>query len=244
MSHLLWNLYAVCYERIVRLLPYQEMLDEVASALEVAPGMRVLEAGCGTGALAERLARACPQIDYAGVDMSEAMLARARRRRAWPPTFAFTAGNLDDFLTGRVDRYDRIASVNVIWTLPDPRNTLARMTAGLRPGGRMVHATPRFAFRAWVVVWRDLRGQKGWRRLRALLGLPVLLCAGLLNLLLVLQSALAARAPRAGQRWHEDGLVALVRDAGARPQVVRPCYAGQALLLVADRPAPTSGGTG
>jgi SAM-dependent methyltransferase len=235
MPKLLWNIYAHCYDAISGLSPYQEMLDEVVTALELAPGMRVLDAGCGTGVLAERLATTCPDIELVGVDLSSSMLARARGRRTWPTSFTFLEGNIDDLLAKNPARFDRIASVNVIWTLPDPRGTLAAMTAGLRPGGRMVHTTPRFSFRAQVIVWRHLRAQKGWALVRALLGLPVLLFAGLLNLALVVHSALAARGPQARQRWHQDGLVALLRDVGAVPRLVRPCYAGQGHLLVAER---------
>ena len=217
MPKLLWNLYALCYDAVTRLLPYQEMLDQVVEALEVAPGMRVLDAGCGTGVLAERLAMACPDIELVGVDHSSAMLARARARRAWPGSFTFVERDIDGSLAADAAGFDRIASVNVIWTLPDPQATLAHMTAGLRPGGRMVHTTPRFSFRAHVIVWRHLRGQKSWA---------------------LAQSALLARAPRARQRWHEDGLVALLRDAGAEPRPVRPCYAGQGYLIVAERRTP------
>jgi SAM-dependent methyltransferase len=242
MSKLLWNTYAQCYEAIAGLLPYQEMLDEVVAALEVRPGMRVLDAGCGIGVLAERLAKVCPDIEYLGVDLSSSMLARARKRQAWPTSFTFAEDNIDKVLADGAPKFDRIASVNVIWTLPDPRGTLGRMTMALRPGGRMVHTTPRLAFRAYVIVWRHLCGQKGWRRLRALLGLPVLLFAGLLNLALVIESMILARAPRAKQRWHKEGLFELARAAGAEPSPVRPCYAGQGLLLVAERPAAHAAG--
>ena len=231
----LWNLYGHCYDAITGLLPYQEMLDDVVAALEVAPVMRVLDAGCGTGVLAERLAIRCPGIEYLGVDLSSSMLARARARRPWPPSFTFVEGNLDDVLAANVAGFDRIASVNVIWTLPDPRATLGRMTKALRPAGRMVHTTPRLAFRAHAIVWRHLRAQKGWALGRALLGLPWLGVAGLLNLFLVAQSVLRARAPRSRQRWQEDGLVSLLQDAGAAPRLARPCYAGQGHLLVAER---------
>jgi 2-polyprenyl-3-methyl-5-hydroxy-6-metoxy-1,4-benzoquinol methylase len=236
MTKLLWNAYAQCYERITRLQPYQEMLQEVVTELAVAPGMRVLDAGCGTGVLGERLAAACPDIEYLGVDLSPAMLARARRRCSWSSSFAFVEANLDEALAQGGPSYDRIVTVNVLWTLPDPAGTLARMAARLAPGGRMIHTTPRLAFRPHVIVWQHLRRQRGWALVRALLGLPILLVAGVLNLLLVVQSALSARGPGAKGRWHEDGLVALLRDAGAVPSAARPCYAGQGMLLVAVRP--------
>jgi SAM-dependent methyltransferase len=241
MANFLWNVYALCYDAVTGLAPYQEMLDEVVAALDLSPGMRVLDAGCGTGALADRLAAACPDIELLAVDLSPGMLRRARARRIWPATFAFLEGNIDNVLANDTRGFDRIASVNVIWTLPDPRQTFARMAAGLRPHGRMVHTTPRWRFRANVVLWRHLRHCKGYDLLRALLGLPRLALAGLLNLVLVGQSVLRARSRHASQRWHADGLVQLLCAAGVPPRVVRPCYAGQGHLLVCDKEsmAPT-----
>jgi SAM-dependent methyltransferase len=239
MAKLLWNLYALCYDTITGLAAYQDMLDEVVTALELSPGMRVMDAGCGTGALAKRLASAYPDVELVAVDLSSSMLKRARSRQTWPPTFTFIEGNIDDTLANDARGFDRIASVNVIWTLPDPQRTFGRMTAGLRAGGRMVHTTPRWNFRPHVIVWDHLRRQKGWAFLRALLVLPMLLCGGLLNLLLVAQSLLLARGPQAGKRWGAKGLVELLRTAGAPPCMVRPCYAGQGHLLVVDKEATT-----
>ena len=235
MPKLLWNLYAQCYDRITELLPYQEMLEDVVTALELRPGMRVFDAGCGTGALAVRLAAKHPDIELVGADLSPSMLKRARMRRTWPTSFTFIEGNIDDVLANDERGFDRIASVNVIWTLPDPQRTFAHMTARLRDGGRMVHTTPSWRFRAHAIVWQHLRGHRGWARLRALLGLPVLAVAGLLNLLLVVQSMLFARAPRASKRWHADGLAELLRASGAPPKETRPCYAGQDLLFVCEK---------
>ena len=238
----LWNLYATCYDAITGLLPYQEMLDEVVASLALAPGMRVLDAGCGTGALAERLATLCPDIEYVGVDLSSALLARARARRAWPPSFTFVEQTIEQALAADTAGFDRVASVNVIWTLPDPQSTVTKMAAGLRPGGRMVHSTPGFRVRAHTIVWRHLRSRKGWALGRALLGLPVLLFAGLVNLLLVAQSVFLARAPRARRRWEKDGLLEMMREAGTEPLSVRPCYAGQGHLLVCEKQAAKGSG--
>ena len=235
MPKLLWNLYARCYDRITGLLPYQEMLDEVVRELDVRPGMRVFDAGCGTGALAERLAAGHPDVELVAADLSPAMLKRARERRTWPVSFKFVEGNIDDVLASDERGFDRIASVNVIWTLPDPQRTFARMTSRLRDGGRMVHATPSWRLRAHAIVWQHVFGHRGWARLRALGGLPVLALAGLLNLLLLAQSMVFARAPRASKRWHADGLAELLRAAGAPPRTMRPCYAGQDVLLVCDK---------
>jgi SAM-dependent methyltransferase len=238
MAPLLWNLYARCYDSITALLPYQELLDDVVAALDVAPGMRVLDVGCGTGALAERMVAQHPSVELVGVDMAKAMLARARARRAWPSSVRFVEGAIDDVLASEAAPFDRIVSVNVLWTLPDPQRTLAAMAARLSVGGIMVHTTPSWRFRAPAIVWRHLRGfgrGKGWR---LLLGLPMLAVAGFLNAILVVQSMVRARGSGARKRWHADGLAELLQTAGAPVRAQRPCYAGQNVLLVCKREPP------
>jgi SAM-dependent methyltransferase len=236
MPKLLWNLYAHCYDAIAELGPYRDMLDEVVDELDLSPGLRVLDAGCGTGALAERVLDRYPDVELVGVDMSPSMLGRARGRRTWPPAWRFVEGTIDGVLAADERGFDRIASVNVIWTLPDPRRTLARMAGALRPGGRMVHTTPRWRFAPHAILWSHLRRHRGWPLLRALARLPLLALAGLLNLILVAQSVLLARGPQAGKRWHAEGLADLLREAGVPAETMRSCYAGQGHLLVCARP--------
>jgi ubiquinone/menaquinone biosynthesis C-methylase UbiE len=54
--------------------PFDAALDQLAS-----PPARILDVGTGTGAGALRLAQRFPGADIVGVDLSEAMLAQARR---------------------------------------------------------------------------------------------------------------------------------------------------------------------
>jgi SAM-dependent methyltransferase len=244
MPKLLWNLYALCYDAITNLGPYRDMLDEVAAELALAPGMRVLDAGCGTGALAARLLERCPDIELVGVDLSPSMLTRARTRAAWPASFRFVEGAIDDITRASPGSFDRIVSVNVIWTLPDPLRTFTGMAAALGPNGKMVHTTPRWRFGAHAVLWSHLRRRRGWGLVRALLGLPWLGLAGLLNLALVAQSVLLARGAQARKRWQAEGLALLLGEAGTPPTTVRSCYAGQGYLLVcqhAESPVDTRG---
>lgn len=242
MPRSLWNLYALCYDLIAGLVPYQDMLDRVVQALELSPGMRVLDAGCGTGALAEKVARACPQVELIGLDHSASMLRRARTRRVWPASFVFLEGDLDDLLARDRAGFDRIASVNVIWALPDPQRTLSGMTRALRPGGHMVHATPRLRFAAQRIAWEHIRRQRGWKRFRAVASLPLLGLAGLLNLVLVAASLLRPSARHRGKRWSTQGLKTLVQASGACVTASEWCYGGQAHLLVCGREGTPSSG--
>lgn len=235
MARLLWDLYARCYDSITALVPYQELLDDVVSTLDLAPGMRVLDAGCGTGALAERILARHPDVELTGIDMVPAMLARAQSRRTWPSSVRFIDGTIDDVLGREGLLFDRIVSVNVLWTLPDPQRTLAAMAARLADTGRMVHATPSWRFRAPAIVWRHVRAVVGGVGWRLLLGLPALALAGFLNLLLVAQSLLQGRSAGARRRWRAEGLAELLRTVGVPVRSMRPCYAGQDVLLLCER---------
>jgi SAM-dependent methyltransferase len=232
---LLWNLYAVCYDLVAGLAPYQDMLDEVVAALDLRPGMRVLDAGCGTGALEARLAERHPEVEVVAIDASPAMLARARRR-TWSVSPRFVAGDIDDFLAGEKGRFDRVVSVNVLWALADPRRTIEHMVDCLAQGGRMVHASPRWRFRFDAIVVRHLRRARG---VRAFLGglclLPALAVAGVINLALVLR--VLATAWRDRSRWQADGLARLFSQPGLGPVAIRPTYAGQGFLVTCDRRA-------
>jgi 2-polyprenyl-3-methyl-5-hydroxy-6-metoxy-1,4-benzoquinol methylase len=237
LAAVLWNLYAACFDLVAGLAPYQDMLDEVVTKLDLRPGMRVLDAGCGTGALEARLAQRHPDVEVVAVDSSPAMLARARRRSLSPGT-RFVIADIDDFLAKEKARFDRMVSVNVIWALAQPRRTIERMAEGLAPGGRMVHTTPRWRFRFDLIVFRHLQRARGGRGLlRALCAVPALAVAGLLNLALVLRVLVGNHAWRDRSRWQADGLVGLFSYPGLGQVAVRSTYAGQGFLVTCDKTA-------
>ncbi len=121
-----------------------ERLEDQARALEsllhgdvrYAPGSRVLEAGCGTGAQTVALARNSPGARFSGLDISAPSLAQAGERvaRAGLANVEFVRGDLADppFPPGS---FDHAFVCFVLEHLPDPAATLARIGALLRPGG-------------------------------------------------------------------------------------------------------------
>jgi SAM-dependent methyltransferase len=97
-------------------------------------GGRVLDMGCGTGSLADVVG---PQ-QYLGVDMDAETVRLARRRH---PEHTFLT--LDEFHDGRpLPGFDVIVALAVIEHVPDPGGWLARLTAHLNRGGRIVLTTP------------------------------------------------------------------------------------------------------
>lgn len=109
-------------------------------ALDPPPGGAVLEIGFGPGHALEMLARSRPLGLVAGIDHSELMVARARRR--------LDGGRGDAALDLRVgdagdlpfpdERFDAVFSVNSFHQWPNQECALAEMAGVLKPGGDLV----------------------------------------------------------------------------------------------------------
>lgn len=106
--------YARYYDLLYRDKDYAGESEYVASHIrkQIPKAKRILELGCGTGAHAEHLARMGYTVH--GVDMSEAMLARAEARKAiLPPEMAdrlsFSLGDVRTIRTG--ETYDAVISL-------------------------------------------------------------------------------------------------------------------------------------
>lgn len=102
----------------------------------VKAGAAILDAGCGTGRVAARLA----ELGYrcVGVDLDESMLAVARTV-AGVRWVAADLTDLDLAAHGVTHTFDLAVSAgNVVPLVPDPRAAVRRIAAHLAPGGVLV----------------------------------------------------------------------------------------------------------
>lgn len=118
-------------------------------------GARVLDAGCGDGALI--CALASRGAEATGVDPDPAMLAAARSRAA-------KEGVRIAFLDGRVERlpfpdasFDVVLAVTVLCFTPDAAGAVRELARVLRPGGRLALGE----LGRWS-LWAALRRLRGW----------------------------------------------------------------------------------
>jgi ubiquinone/menaquinone biosynthesis C-methylase UbiE len=120
-------------------------------------GLRLLDAGCGTGLSTAALLAAAPHAEIIGVDGSAGMLAQAAAK-PWPTSVRFVHSHIEQLADAGVDGpFDGIFAAYLIRNLADPDAQLQGFRELLRPGATLaVHEysvrDSRLATAMWNVV--------------------------------------------------------------------------------------------
>ncbi len=118
---------------------WARILAAFAQFVEAQPGQRLLDVGCGPGALVRQMARlGCQAV---GVDADPSMVARAEELTAGLPGTEFRQGSVLA-LPFQAGTFDLVTATNVIFLLPDPVAGLREMGRVCRVGGRVAMLNP------------------------------------------------------------------------------------------------------
>ncbi len=101
-------------------------------------GIKVLDAGCGTGGTTAMMAMMFPQANITGIDLSKTSIETARRRGEAQglSNVRFQTANLLELKLG--EEFDIILCSGVLHVLSDASQGLQRLTDHLTPRGRMI----------------------------------------------------------------------------------------------------------
>ena len=142
--------YALCREYLFR-----DHTPEIAKSLfptdGPAPGTHLLEVGCGPGFYSCRLADEYPQLQTTGVDLSENLLLRAKRRasRRRLLNCDFRRGDAHA-LPANLCHVDAVVVSRLFLIVPDREAVVREIFRVLRPGGRCFIAEPTSGFRTRI----------------------------------------------------------------------------------------------
>lgn len=167
-----WKYYAITHADHVVLNPTDPgRLDELVELLDLPPGARVLDIGCGTAEVLVRLAEADARGAQAGsgalrgvgIDTSPFFLERARaslQRRA--PAADVELLEMDGAAYEAEPRsFDLACCLGASWVFGGHRGTLAALARATRPGGQVLvgepfwRTEPAAEYLAWEGLARD-----------------------------------------------------------------------------------------
>jgi ubiquinone/menaquinone biosynthesis C-methylase UbiE len=126
------------YDRYLGPLLFHEPADDMATRLEVRPGMRVLETACGTGIVTERLlARLGGQGSLVATDLNEPMLAHAAAKLSGRHGLEWRSADATQLPFD--DRsFDAVVCQFGLMFFPDKPAGIREAFRVLKPGGRVL----------------------------------------------------------------------------------------------------------
>jgi len=136
--------------------PFFDLVSRVSAE---AP-RRVLDLGCGTGALTATLAARWPDAEVVGIDSSAEMLERAAAFAGQHPNLSFTHGDIAEWMP--TDRDDIVVSNAALQWVPGHRELLRDWFDALAPGAQLAAQLPANSDSPSQVLLRELADEPRW----------------------------------------------------------------------------------
>jgi ubiquinone/menaquinone biosynthesis C-methylase UbiE len=139
LDNAFWKKYFEFYDELNVVIPYQELLDDIAQEAEIKDGDVILDAGCGTGNFELRLRQGHPDLKVKvigidnileGLDIYKKKIKNAEVKLV----------DLTQPLPFQNNYFDKIVSNNVLFTIDHEkrREILNEFFRMLKPGGKIV----------------------------------------------------------------------------------------------------------
>lgn len=243
-----WEKYATCYDSLMSLTPYKELLVSVVENVLQGPHGMILDASCGTGNFEQILVGMDGSNDFPviGIDSSREMLGRAKNKLCHHQNVSMLEANLNTRLPFLSASFAQVVSINTLYAVEDPQKTLEQFYRVLAPGGQLSLVTPVQGFENGEILRKHCQSEKPaeyWKGVHAneeRESRLVLEAFG--NDALAEEMLLVAKYNRAiaknGAVFHffqEEEILTLLCDVGFSIQQSSPIYANQAFFITATK---------
>jgi trans-aconitate 2-methyltransferase len=127
-----WNPERYNQFKAERSAPFEDLLQ----LIQIRPGLKVIDLGCGTGELTSRLAERLPDSEVLGIDSSPDMLAKTQSFKG--PNLNFQLRDIQEI----EGAWDLIFSNAAIQWIGDHPSLVPQLFSHLNPGGQLVVQLP------------------------------------------------------------------------------------------------------
>ncbi|MDX2214949.1 MAG: class I SAM-dependent methyltransferase [Oculatellaceae cyanobacterium bins.114] len=127
----LFEWWASIYDWLLPSVVYQSIHLRLLEFVTLPERATVLDLGCGTGQLLNRLAHTFPSMRGIGLDFSAQMLRQARRQNRHHPRLIYIQGNAET-IPCATEQLDAVFSTLSFLHYPNPQAVLAEVTRVLR----------------------------------------------------------------------------------------------------------------
>lgn len=127
--------WASFYDFFLTTVIYQAIHQRLLAYVTLPNYAKVLDLGCGTGRLLNRLAAQYPNLWGMGLDLSPKMIQQARKSNTHPPQLIFLEGMATDLPCGR-GQFDAVFNTISFLHYQHPQLVLSEIQRVLRPDGR------------------------------------------------------------------------------------------------------------
>ena len=127
--------WAPTYDWLLPSVFYQAIHQRLLEYVQLSEHANVLDIGCGTGRLLDRLANRFPHLQATGLDLSPEMLRQARCNNRHRPRLIFIQG-VSHAMPFAEHQFEAAFSTISFLHYPDPQQVLQEVHRVLQPGGR------------------------------------------------------------------------------------------------------------
>lgn len=158
------DLYVKSYDNVYRLMPFRKLMWDIYESLDVKPGMKILDAGCGTGNFESFIfSKITFPLEIESIDNSTSMVLKAQEKCKNFAKVDFKIADLNQRLNYPDCTFDRVVSIDTLGSLENPYITIRELLRVLKPNGKLLISDSFLNDRAFPILFEHIKRIKNIR---------------------------------------------------------------------------------